>query len=116
MFENNTLLHQGDDIVLTDGFNFAESMFDLTEPVIPQLAGNFATPTSIINQKFKNLEKLLKLGHINARSTPKHIHEIQRVVIAYSCIFSTLRVKQRVKKVELFYVISAKFGLLSLFS
>lgn len=81
MVENNTLLHQGDDIVLTDGFNFAESMFDLTEPVIPQLAGNFATPTSIINQKFKNLEKLLKLGHINARSTPKHIHEIQRVVI-----------------------------------
>ena len=58
MVENNTLLHQGDDIVLTDGFNFAESMFDLTEPVIPQLAGNFATPTSIINQKFKNLEKL----------------------------------------------------------
>ena len=53
MFENNTLLHQGDDIVLTDGFNFAESMFDLTEPVIPQLAGNFATPTSIINQKFR---------------------------------------------------------------
>ena len=80
MVDNNTILHQGDDIVLTDHFNFSDAMFDLLEPVIPQLSGNFSTPASIISQKLQNLEKLLKLGHINACSTPKHIHEIDRVV------------------------------------
>ena len=80
MVDNNTILHQGDDIVLTDHFNFSDAMFDLLEPVIPQLSGNFSTPASIISQKLQNLEKLLKLGHTNACSTPKHIHEIDRVV------------------------------------
>ena len=80
MAENNVLLHQEDELVLTENFNFSESIFDLVEPNIPRLNHDFSTPSATINLKFKNFENLLKIGHINARSVPKHIHEINKIV------------------------------------
>ena len=46
------LLHQGDDIVLTNEFNFSDSIFDLTETNIPRLSDEFSTVANQINFKF----------------------------------------------------------------
>ena len=80
MAENDILLHQEDEIVYTDNFDFSDSIFELTEPDIPKLGNNFTTPSSTINSKFKKFDNLLKIAHVNARSIPKHLHEIEKVV------------------------------------
>ena len=80
MNNNTELLHQGDDLVLTEEFNFSESIFDLGETTIPSLNGDFSTVADQINLKLKNYGNLLKLAHINARSIPKHVHEIDKIL------------------------------------
>ena len=73
-------LHQEDNIVLSDNFDFSQSIFDLEEPDIPSLGEDFSTTCDFINQKLSNFENLIKIGHVNARSVPKHLHEIHRVL------------------------------------
>ena len=74
------MLHQGDDLVLTEEFNFADPIFDLFETEIPTLGAEFITVADQIKNILVNYDHLLKLGHINARSFPKHVHEIDKVV------------------------------------
>ena len=81
-------LHQGDNIVLSENFDFSQSIFDLPEPILPLLSGYFFTPIDIIKKKFENHDNLLKLGHVNACSVPKHLHEIERI-IEYFDVFGT---------------------------
>ena len=80
MDDNNIPLHQEDDVVLNTDFNFSESIFDLSEPTIPQLSNSFSTPVEVINSKLSNYNNLVKLAHINACSIPKHIHEIVKIL------------------------------------
>ena len=80
MADNDVLLHQEDELAYAENFDFSDAIFELTEPNIPKLSNVFSTPSSIINSKFKSLDKLLKLAHINARSVPKHIYEIEKIV------------------------------------
>ena len=80
MADNNVPLHQEDDIVFNQDFDFSDSIFDLNEPIIPRLGDDFTTPLQEINLKFKKFPKLLKLGHVNARSVPCHLHEIERAL------------------------------------
>ena len=80
MEDDNIPLHQEDAIVIDSEFDFSDSIFDLNEPDIPQLNYTFSTPSDIINSKFKNYTNLSKFAHINARSIPKHIHEIEKIV------------------------------------
>ena len=80
MAENDIPLHQEDDLVLDGNFDFSNSMFDLQEPEIPTLPNTFLAPSSYINLKLKNYQNLFRLGHINARSVPKHIHEIAHIL------------------------------------
>ena len=80
MNTDTELLHQGDNIVLTNEFNFSDSIFELTETEVAPLTGNFTTVANQINSKLKKYENLLRLGHINARSVPKHIHEIDKTL------------------------------------
>ena len=75
MNTDNELLHQGDNIVLTNEYNFSDSIFHLNETNIAPLMGDFQTVSHQINCKLKNFDHLLKLAHINARSIPKHVHE-----------------------------------------
>ena len=82
MDEHETVLHQGDNIVLKDTFDFSQPMFDLVEPNIPPLSDDFLKPCDFINKKFDGLENLLKFGHVNARSLPKHLHEIMKIAFA----------------------------------
>ena len=75
------MLHQEDDIAFSDNFDFSDSIFELVESDIPKLSQYyFSTPSTTINNKFKNLDHLLKVAHVNARSLPKHIHEIQKIL------------------------------------
>ena len=86
MNETEELLHPGDNIVLTNEFNFTDPMFDLTEPDIPTLGFEFLTVVDQIRKMFKGFDNLLKLGHINARSIPKHVHEIERVIEEFDAL------------------------------
>ena len=81
-------MHQEDNIVLSDNFDFSQSIFDLEEPDIPSLGENFLIPSKVIKQYFQNYNHLLKLGHVNARSVPKHLHEIERVIRLFD-VFGT---------------------------
>lgn len=38
------------------------------------------TPCNVIKKKFENFEGLLKIGHVNACSVPKHLHEIDKII------------------------------------
>ena len=80
MAETHELLHQEDNITLTENFDFSQSIFDLEEPNFAPLGSDFVTPTSTITQAFLGFEKLLKFGHINACSVPKHQHEIEKII------------------------------------
>jgi hypothetical protein len=73
-------LHQGDNIVLLDNFDFSQSMFDLQEPNIPSLSDDFLSPSKVIKEKLGNYENLVKLAHVNACSIPKHLHEIDKTM------------------------------------
>ena len=81
MNNNNIPLHQEDDIVFDNDYDFSDSFFDLNETLISKLGIDFKTPIEKIKLKFKNCEDLLKLGHVNVRSLPKHIHEIERYLL-----------------------------------
>ena len=80
MNNNNILLHQEDGIALDDDFNFSDPAFDLQEPDIPSLSNSFSTASQTINFKLNKFDNLVKIAHINARSVPKHIHEIDKIV------------------------------------
>ena len=73
-------LHQGDNIVLSDNFDFSQSIFDLHEPNIPSLSDDFLTPSNVIKKQFEKYDNLVKLAHINACSIPKHLHEIDKII------------------------------------
>ena len=70
----------GDNIVLNENFDFSQSLFSLEEPSIPSLSDDFLTPCNIINKKLKDYDKLVKIAHVNARSLPKHLHEVIKVI------------------------------------
>ena len=80
MNTDTELLHQGDNIVLTNEFNFSDSIFALSETEVAPLGCDFTTVADQVNNKLKNFENLLRLGHINARSIPKHIAEIDKTL------------------------------------
>ena len=80
MTNYDTPLHQEDNIVFNPEFDFSDSIFDLDESEVPKLSNDFSTPASVINQKFKKFDNLAKLAHVNARSIPKHIHEIDNIL------------------------------------
>ena len=73
-------LHQGDNIVLSDNFDFSQSIFDLQEPNIPSLSDDFVTPSKMINKKFEKYHNLVKIAHVNACSVPKHLHEMEKII------------------------------------
>ena len=65
MDSNNVPLHQEDDIVFDDDYDFSDAIFDLEEPEIPRLSNNYSTPVNKIKLKFKNFDNLLKIAHIS---------------------------------------------------
>lgn len=89
--DNDIPLHQGDNIVLSENFDFSQSIFELPEPIIASLGNEFSTPCDIISQNLADYNKFLKIAHVNARSVPAHLHEIERVITDFDvfCVSET---------------------------
>ena len=80
MANPNNYLHPQDNIVLDEHFDFSDSIFDLEEPNVESPSNNFITPSNFINSKLKGYEHLFNMALINARSVPKHLHEISKIL------------------------------------
>ena len=61
---DNTIsnLDQEDDQILLGDLDFSNEIFDLEEPIFPEISSDFLTPTQIINNNFDNYENLTKNG------------------------------------------------------
>ena len=55
-------------------------MRDLEDPNIPALGNNFLTPCNVIRKKFEKYPNLLKFGHLNTRSVPKHLLDLEKTI------------------------------------
>ena len=87
---NIHLLNEEDDRVLSGEFQFNDSIFELHEPVVPDLARDFFTPSEKNVNDFENFWKYLIVGHLNSSSVPKHRYEIS--IIAIKCGFDVFGV------------------------
>ena len=73
---NTQYINQEDPRVLLGDYQFTDAFFNLGETCIPTNCHGYKAPAEHINSELKNFEHLLIVGHINARSVPKHIYEI----------------------------------------
>ena len=62
--------------ILLGDFQFSDAFFTLFETVIPPVLKGFKAPAEQINSDLKDFVNMLLVGHINARSVPKHISDI----------------------------------------
>ena len=60
--------------------NFADSYFTLDETFIPPVENGIKSPIDKINSDLDGCRNLLLVGHLNARSVPKHISEMDRLI------------------------------------
>ena len=66
--------------ILSGNYNFSDDIFDNIEIFIPTVINGVASPIEQVNADFKDLHHLLLIGHLNARSVPKHFYEIERIL------------------------------------
>ena len=62
--------------ILLGDYQFSDAFFTLDETYIPPVLNGYKAPADHINSDLKFFNKMLIVGHINARSVPKHISEI----------------------------------------
>ena len=78
----NEIINEESTQVILGECDFSDSYFDLEETVIVNDENNFDTPIELINSDLKTFRNNLKIAHINARSLPKHIDEVKRLLLA----------------------------------
>ena len=76
---DNYFINQEDPRILLGNYNFTDTFFNLNETYIPPIENCYKTPASQINSDLSDYDNLFLVGHINARSVPKHIHEIKKL-------------------------------------
>ena len=74
--DNDNYINQEDPRILLGDFQFTDAFFNIQETYIPPIPNCYMAPAAHINNDLKNLKDLLIVGHINARSVPKHHAEI----------------------------------------
>ena len=74
--ENIQVINQEDPRILLGDFQFTDTFFTLEETYIVPNYNGYKAPAEHINSDLKDFSNLLIVGHINARSVPKHIGEI----------------------------------------
>ena len=75
--DNNThYINQEDPRILLGEYPFTDTFFNLEETFISPNFNGFRAPAEHIKHELKDLKNMLAVGHINARSVPKHISEI----------------------------------------
>ena len=78
---NTHYINQEDPRILLGDYQFTDDFFTLDEtyiPIPPDLDG-YKSPAEHINSDLKIFSNMLLVGHINARSVPKHISEISNL-------------------------------------
>lgn len=66
--------------IILGNCNFSDSYFTLNETFIPPVENGLKSPIEKINSDLEEFNNLLLVGHLNARSVPKHISEIDRLL------------------------------------
>ena len=61
-------------------YDFSDDFFINDEIIIPTVENGIASPIEQINSDFKNHRNFLLVGHMNARSVPKHIQDMERIL------------------------------------
>lgn len=74
------------------GLGNSSSDSDSEGEVVTEVGTNIFAPIQKINYDLKNNNNFLRVGHLNARSVPKHIFEIRR--IAKKCDFDIIGVSE----------------------
>ena len=74
--ENIQYINPEDPRILLGSYQFSDAFFTLDETYIPPVLNGYKAPAEQINVDLKDFIHMLLVGHINARSVPKHISEI----------------------------------------
>ena len=61
-------------------YDFSDDFFTHNETPIPIVENGVNSPIQQINYDFGNYRHCLLVGHLNARSVPKHIYEMERIL------------------------------------
>ena len=77
---NNQFVHPEDPLILTGEYNFDDDFFTLEEPNI--IVSNLSVTDPIIKivKNFEPYDNQFKFGHLNARSVPKSIDELNYII------------------------------------
>ena len=78
----NEILNEESAQIILGECDFSDSYFELEETEIITDASDSDGPIDLINSELKPFSNNLKIAHINARSVPKHIDEIKRVLLS----------------------------------
>lgn len=70
---------QEDPRIVLGNCNFSDSYFTLNETFIPPTENGLKSPIEKINSDLAEYSNFLLVGHLNARSVPKHISEMDRL-------------------------------------
>ena len=73
-------LNPEDPDILNGEFDFDDDFFNLEYNFTPPIDTNITLPIEKINRDFEPYKNLFKFAHLNARSIPKHIDEINDLV------------------------------------
>ena len=76
---NDYFINQEDPRVLLGNFDFTDAFFNLDETNIPPVSDCYKTPTEQLIRDLADYINLFLVGHINARSVPKHLAEIAKL-------------------------------------
>ena len=81
MANTNTdnFINQEDPRVLLGNYDFTDTFFNLDETYIAPVESCYKAPAEQLNSDLSNFRNLFLVGHINARSVPKHIDEIKKL-------------------------------------
>ena len=80
--DNIEIIHPEDPRILLGNYQFTDAFFNLDETTIPPVINSYKAPAEQINFDLKKFADMLLIGHINARSVPKHISELADLFFA----------------------------------
>ena len=78
---NNHFINQEDPRILLGNFDFTDNFFNLDETEIAPVENCYKTVAEQLNSDLHDFLNFLLVGHINARSVPKHISEIIKLFL-----------------------------------
>ena len=85
MADTEYFINPEDPRILLGDYNFTDAFFTIDETYITPVVDGYKAPVDHINSDLSDFKNILIVGHINARSVPKHIDEIT-LLFQNSCL------------------------------